>query len=109
MVDFWSNPKGIKTTGKAPTRAQERRWTNIRLMGCIVCRGVAEIHHCFTGSGGRKKHDLTIGLCFRHHRGVEGIHPLSRNIWEPIYGTEQKLLDKTNAILRGENVPIQPK
>lgn len=84
---------------KQPTKAQQRRWTEIRLLGCIICEGIAEIHHCFTGGGGRKNHDHVIGLCNRHHTGKDGIHTLSRKIWEPIYGTEQELIDKTNKLI----------
>ncbi len=100
MSEFWSNPKGIKTTGKSPTKAQQKRWTNIRLLGCIICGGVVEIHHCGTGAGGRKDHSKTIGLCFHHHSGLWfGIHSVGREKWQLMFGTENELLAKTNIIL----------
>ena len=35
-----------------------------------------------------------IGLCHPHHRGKQGIHTLSRRMWEPIYGSEAEHLDR---------------
>ena len=84
-----------------PTKAQRARWEQIRALGCIVCQAwAAEIHHCFTGGGGRKDHDKVIPLCNRHHVGdLHGIHKIGRKTWQQAYSTEQELLDKVEAML----------
>ncbi len=63
------------STGK-PTKAQERRFIEIKLDGgCVCCqmRNLGyiqpEIHHLLSG-GRRRGHYFTIGLCSWHHRGV---------------------------------------
>jgi len=83
---------------KSPTAEQKRHFAKIVEHGCIICRAPAEVHHCFTGAGGRKNHDLVIPLCFFHHRNGTfdrpSIHPW-RKRFEEMYGTEQELLEKT--------------
>ena len=89
---------GLKVS-KQPTKAQRKRWEQIRALGCIVCQSYsAEIHHCFTGGGGRKDHDKVIPLCIPHHTGIDGIHR-SRKRFAENYGTEQELLDKVETML----------
>lgn len=83
---------------KPMTKAQKRVADKIAALGCIVCvnEGLGEtpcqIHHCETGAGGRRDHDKIIGLCDFHHNGAEGVHKLSRPIWQEKYGTEQQLM-----------------
>lgn len=85
---------------RVATKKHRERWGSISNLGCAVCGyPLAEIHHCFTGGGGRKNHDHTIGLCYNHHRGKEGIHTIGRKTWQAKYGSEQDLLDKINLIL----------
>lgn len=85
---------------KPATKKQRLRWDAISQLGCIVCGyPMVEIHHCFTGGGGRRNHDDTIGLCYNHHRGKEGIHTIGRKPWQAKYGSERELLDKINLIL----------
>lgn len=81
---------------KAPTKAQRQLWDKIANLGCIVesCIHAPCIHHIETGMGGCKNHDRVIPLCYDHHQGREGIHTLSRRIWQAKYGTEQKLFNK---------------
>ena len=96
--------KGRKRKGRSrqPNAAERRHWEKVRALGCQA-RGCeskkAEIHHCGTGGGGRKDHLKVIGLCKHHHRGEQGIHTLSRRVWEPIYGAEQDHLDRVAALL----------
>jgi hypothetical protein len=66
----------------------------------MVCGDYPEIHHCGTGGGGRKNHDLVIGLCFLHHRGAQGIHFMGRKKWQAIYGSEKELLDKLERLMQ---------
>ena len=65
--------------------------------GCGV-RPVS-VHHAETGGGRRKNHMKVIALCYLHHQGEQGIHTLSRRIWEPIFGTEQALMEQQSIIL----------
>ena len=62
----------------------------------------AEIHHLLTGKGiGHKNSDdLTIPLCYHHHRGEHGIHTLGKRRWEEKYGLELDLLDCVNRGIR---------
>jgi hypothetical protein len=67
----------------------------------MVCGSPAEIHHCFTGGGGRKNHDYLAPLCFTHHRSPQaGIHGMGRKAWQKIYGSEQELLDKLERLMQ---------
>lgn len=94
-------PKG-KSPHKSnnPTKAQRERWERIRAHGCVICGVIAEIHHCFTGAGGRKDHDKVIPLCHYHHRGGAGIHSIGRREWQRIFGTEQYFIDIIQAIVK---------
>lgn len=82
-----------------PTVAQLKWWQKLREMGCILCGGPASVHHCETGGGGRKDHDKVLPLCHTHHQGEQGIHKLSRPVWEDIYGKEQELMDKLKRLV----------
>lgn len=84
-----------------PTKKQRERWSKIASLGCIICASPDEIHHCFTGAGGRKNHDKVIPLCPEHHRGKNGIdgRHLSKRQWQDIYGSEQELLDRINRLV----------
>lgn len=84
---------------KAPTKKQRERWEKIRALGCILCGGIASIHHLGTGAGGRKDHDKVIPLCWAHHQGSDGIHTLGRKVWQVIYGNEEELLEKLGRLL----------
>jgi hypothetical protein len=90
-----------KSRGRPPTAAERAHWENVRSLGCSVCRAAhPEIHHCGTGGGGRKDHLKVIPLCHFHHRGEQGIHTLSRKVWEQIYGSEQSHLDRVASSVR---------
>ena len=45
---------------------------------CYICgRYGTEIHHVFFGTANRKlsdKYGMTVGLCYNHHRGKNGVH-----------------------------------
>lgn len=86
--------------------AERRRWSAIIDLGCIVgpslhCQGRMTIHHCGTGSGGRKNHMDVICLCWGHHQGREGIdgQVMSKRQWQEKYGTEIGLMVKTQELL----------
>lgn len=83
----------------APTKKQREHWQRVSGAGCMICGASPEIHHLFTGAGGRKNHDAVIGLCWLHHRGPQGIHFMGRKKWQTIYGYEQEMLDKLEGML----------
>jgi len=97
-----------------PTPKQRAHWEKVRELGCIVgpaigCEGDIEIHHCLTGAGGRKNHNSIVPLCYGHHRGREGIHTISRRVWQNKYGHEVILMVKVQDRLdveRSKNVVI---
>lgn len=89
---------------KVKTKDEEDRFRRLAAMDCCVgpvgCKGRISIHHCFTGSGGRKDHMKTIPLClYGHHLGKKGIDGgvISKKQWQEIYGSEQELLEIVNA------------
>lgn len=92
-----------KPRSRAANGREREHWEAVRALGCMArgCgRANPEIHHCGTGAGGRKDHTKVIGLCTLHHRGEQGIHTLSRRVWEPIYGTEGEHLQRVALSLR---------
>lgn len=84
---------------KTPTKAEKSHMESVRALGCIICGGVAAVHHALTGMGGRKNHMKVLPLCWTHHQGPDGIHTLSRKVWQALYGTELELLTKTEGLL----------
>lgn len=84
---------------RQPNKAEREHHARLRELGCIICGDDPGIHHCETGAGGRKDHMKVLPLCYYHHQGEQGIHTLSRRVWQPIYGTEQELMEKANAQL----------
>jgi len=89
---------------KAATTAQRKRWDRVAQLGCLVhgggrCSNPPCIHHAETGGGGTKDHDKVLPLCHYHHQGDEGIHTMSRRLWQPIYGYERELLERVKELL----------
>ena len=104
---------------KSATKAQQRRFLDLQMVGCIACRieGIADDHrpepadiHHITMGGRRLGHDYTIPLCPWHHRGV-GVAGLPDSVLEAVkgpslarskrafvarYGTELCLLEHVN-------------
>ena len=76
------------------TKAEKAHMEKVRALGCIICGGIAAVHHCLTGMGGRKNHMKVIGLCYAHHQGHDGIHTLGRKAWQAKHGSEQDLMAK---------------
>lgn len=103
---------------KAHTAADDERFRRLGEMGCIVCRQShgafvqSEVAH-LTDAGRRTGHSRTIPLCPWHHRAVPtgDIAPAqmliiygpsfakSKKDFEAAYGTEEKLLEATDAWL----------
>lgn len=85
---------------RKPNAEELRYWDHVRDLGCIICGARwPHIHHALTGAGGRKDHMKVLPLCHYHHQGEQGIHTLSRRVWEDMFGTEHELMDKVNKVL----------
>lgn len=86
---------------KKPTKSQRQRWTKVAELGCLICGGLATIHHLFTGAGGRKNHNRVAPLCWEHHVGLEGIdgRVMSKKQWQAKYMTEPEMELKTKQLL----------
>lgn len=80
-------------------KAEREHMAKVADLGCILCGGIASIHHAETGAGGRRNHMKVIPLCHAHHQGNEGIHTLGRKKWQAKYGTENELLQKVDEML----------
>ena len=86
---------------KAATKAEKRHMDRVAALGCIICSMPATIHHCGTYMGGGRDHMKTIGLCWEHHLGTEGIDGkhMGKRSWEAKYGSEEYLLGRVNDLL----------
>lgn len=63
--------------------------------GCVAClqdgiQSPASIHHIVQGNR-RLGHLFSIGLCWQHHQGPEGVHMAKRS-FVARYGSELELL-----------------
>lgn len=106
-MNLTGRPPYQKGTAKkkrnVPTEAQRKRWQKLVSLGCILsrlgitheCRGRVTIHHCHTGGGGRKDHDLVVPLCANMHTGpggIDGRQEFSKRSWQEKYCTEDAML-----------------
>ena len=89
-------------------RKHEKKWMSaVADLGCMVCKRLGydtpgvELHHLRAGQGwGKPDNFHVIPLCFRHHRGNDGVHGLGTKGFVRHYGfTEQDLLDDVYTIL----------
>ena len=84
-------------------KERKARFEALAEFGCVICMRPAEIHHLigYKYSSLSKKADdsNTIPLCVEHHRGGQGIHHMGMRAWEEVYGSQEKLLNKTNISL----------
>lgn len=106
--------------GKHLTKADEARRERIHAGHCMACiqrgidvkgQGVVQWHH----TKGKKRHDLTCGLCCWHHQAIPfwGCTPKEMRDWygpslmdgskvfRDAYGTDAELLQLQNDILAG--------
>jgi len=52
-----------------PTAAQKRRMERVAQLGCLVCDGVANVHHCrFSCGMSQRNHDHVAPLCSDCHQ-----------------------------------------
>tara|TARA_R100000655_G_scaffold13156_2_gene29686 strand:- start:13207 stop:13518 length:312 start_codon:yes stop_codon:yes gene_type:complete len=99
--------------GRNPTKEETEHMDKVSELGCIVCRNMglgivpAEIHH-IEGKTNDNAHFKVLPLCFGHHREggrfepMISRHPYKRR-FESAYGTEEKLLEQVNNILKNED------
>jgi hypothetical protein len=110
----------VTFAGKSLTKADEARRTRIHAGHCMACiqrgidlrgQGLVQWHH----TAGKKRHDLTCGLCTWHHmaRPFDGSHADMRTKYGPSlaegskpfhaeFGSNAELLARQNDYL-GEN------
>ena len=100
---------------RALTKADKERGDKIRQMGCVVCELFNDvftptaIHH-MDGQTKEGCHDLTIGLCDKHHQHKDNEKPqrwISRHgdgraAFEKAYGPESQLLEYVNGYIQCE-------
>lgn len=96
---------------RKPTAADKRHFSVVSGLGCIVCLNngtpgtPSEIHHprSLGGMGLKADHKFVLPLCPFHHRlggKGEAIHA-GRKSWEEKFGSEQKLLEQVQSLLKG--------
>lgn len=93
-------PKPSKAAGKA-------HMARVAQLPCVICHASpVEVHHCISGRfGQRRASDFdTIPLCYRCHRGPEGIHA-SKSAWEAINGPDTDFLPVVADMLAGQLTP----
>lgn len=90
------------------TKAERQHLSRLAELGCVLCIRLgyyatpAEIHHIRDGQGmsQRASHFDAVPLCWRHHRGGEGLHGMGRSCFERYYGvTETELLAEARRLL----------
>lgn len=84
-----------------PTASQRRRWSRVASLGCLVCHGEANIHHCRHECGmGQRNHDHVAPLCkYCHQDGPVSRHGQGSNIFRAEYGDDRDLHEMTVAKL----------
>ena len=83
------------------TKAEQLYKSRVAEMPCAICvrvvgnhdGGNVELHHLRSGGWGRGDYTTLIPLCYRHHRGDEGIHTMGTKAWALNFNvTQQELL-----------------
>jgi len=87
--------------GKPPLGLKQRRTMKdparlalVAAGSCVICGArPVEVHHCISGRYSQRKtpDSDTIGLCWNHHRGPDGIHT-SKRAWEAKHGPDYGFL-----------------
>jgi hypothetical protein len=82
---------------KKATMKEKRHMADVASIGCIICGGPAQVHHCETHMGGGRDHLQVIPLCVGHHTsGGYGVAlHAGKKAFERNHGTEQDLLSET--------------
>tara|TARA_R110000851_G_scaffold9037_3_gene34184 strand:- start:203 stop:487 length:285 start_codon:yes stop_codon:yes gene_type:complete len=83
---------------RKPNKETREQYKKCASFGCVVCAKIygcenteCEIHH-LTGAGlGLRNEKEFFGLCYRHHRGEDGVHHNTK-IFEERFGTQKDLL-----------------
>ena len=94
-----------KHTDLPPLSEKERRerFDALSELGCAICGMPPQIHHLigtkWRGMGQKSDDRNTIPLCLHHHTGAEGVHTIGKKTWEAKYGTQEELLEQTEAKL----------
>ena len=70
-------PKLAKSGRMKPKlKKQPQHCARVTMLGCLVCKGPAEVHHVRTGLQPRDDRRI-VGLCAGHHRhGADSFHRL---------------------------------
>ena len=89
---------------KPATKAEKAHYQRVVELGCIICKMPPQIHHIRNGMGigQRNLFDKVLPLCHIHHtNGGYGIAFHAGKIeWQKKFGTEQKLLEKVQLLLK---------
>lgn len=91
------------------TKREKLYMDSVASLGCVIqngCKGRITIHHCGTYMGGGRNHFRTVGLCWLHHLGPEGIDGkhMSKRKWEDKYGTEEDHLETVRNLINQEKM-----
>ena len=86
------------------TKDEKHHMGRVAALGCIICGGLAQVHHIKTHMGGGRDHFKTIPLCARHHVGhgySVSLHD-GKKAFEAKFGTELELLEKVRKCLQNQ-------
>lgn len=84
-----SKPGKPKKQGK--TIEEISHSNRIASLGCVICGGVACVHHIRI-FGEPRDHYKIIPLCWNHHQGPDGLHHLGKRAWRERFGHELDML-----------------
>jgi len=76
------------------TKEERAYMGRVAELGCVICGGIPELHHNTKNRGyGAKSSNYDImPICYKHHRGEEGIHYIGVKTWEDKFGDQDDLV-----------------
>lgn len=90
----------VVTRFKAEAVSAPKHEDRVRALGCCVpgCRRTpVHSHHAKTkGAHGNRPENL-VGLCWYHHVGPKGVHPMGRITWQRVHGVDLIAVSADNA------------
>ena len=86
-----------------PTAKDKAHFQKVASLGCIICGGLAEIHHSRDGLGmGQRDHSQVYPLCPYHHRHAKDSRHGSPASFAENYGTDAYFAAKAMILLDGQ-------
>lgn len=81
---------------KKATKEEKHYMGLVADLGCLICGGLAEIHHNTKnrGYGAKSSNYHIMPLCPNHHRGSNGIHHIGVKTWEKKFRDQDEFVNQ---------------